>query len=79
MPYRIPTFQVASDAPLACRLTMKRAHVAHYESILARAHGRWFDQGRRHLAQLRADLAALEARLPSAPPGAGSSPPPGVS
>lgn len=71
MTYQIPNFSIADDAPLDERIAMKRAHVAHYEAVLARSLGnRWYDRGRRGLAQLRQELDALEAQGsadPSAP------------
>lgn len=40
----------------------KRAEVAHYERVLRDYRsGRWMDAGRRRLAQLRQELAVLEA------------------
>ena len=55
------TFQVPADAPLAERLEAKRAETKNYDRILTQnGQSRWNDQGRRHLATLRAELEALE-------------------
>ena len=63
MAYQVQTFQIAADAPLADQIAMKRAHIAHHESILARSQGsRWYDQSRRFLIQLRQELAELELK-----------------
>ena len=78
MTYQVPNFSIADDAPLAERIAMKRAHIAHYEPILVRSVGsRWHDQGRRYLAQLRQELQQLEAQAldnPSTPASAPESP-----
>lgn len=52
----------SAHADLLRRLTNKRAEVANYERILAAYRGRWYDMGRRHLADLKAELNALEAQ-----------------
>ena len=45
----------------------KRAEVVHYQGVLDRyMAGRWLDQGRRHHADLKAELAALEQELADA-------------
>lgn len=52
---------VPADAPLAERLEVKREEIQNYERILSEnRHNRWYDQGRRHLAQLKSELEALE-------------------
>ena len=38
----------------------KQAEIANYERILAAYHGRWYDQGRRHLEDLKRELHDLE-------------------
>ncbi len=43
----------------------KEAEIVHYIGVLERyqassASGRWYDQGRRHLEDLKAELAALQ-------------------
>lgn len=54
-------FEVAADAPLEERLDAKRAELANYEEILPRwQSSRWYDSGRRHLAELKVQLKALE-------------------
>lgn len=37
----------------------KKTEIANYERILAAYVGRWYDQGRRHLEDLKADLEKL--------------------
>lgn len=60
MTFKVPNFDIPDDAPLDDRIAMKRAHIAHYEPILARSVGnRWYDQGRRNLAKLRQELDDL--------------------
>lgn len=64
MTYQVPNFSIADDAPLTDRIAMKRAHIAHYEPVLARSVGnRWYDQGRRNLARLRQELNDLLAQV----------------
>lgn len=42
-------------------VTAKKAEIERYEGVLSRyEHGRWLDQGRRHLAQLKEELRILE-------------------
>lgn len=44
----------------------KAAEVKHYEGVVERyGHGRWTDMGLRRLAELRQELAALEAQRPA--------------
>lgn len=43
----------------------KQSQITHYIGVLERyqassASGRWYDQGRRHLEDLKAELAALQ-------------------
>lgn len=39
----------------------KKAEIEHYEGVLQRyGSGRWLDQGRRHLAELKDELKKLE-------------------
>lgn len=38
----------------------KKAEIANYERILAAYYGRWYDQGRRHLEDLKRELHDLE-------------------
>lgn len=42
------------------QITAKEADIRNYERILSEYYGRWYDQGRRHLAELRQELKALE-------------------
>ena len=50
----------------------KKAEIKHYEGVLERyGSGRWYDSGRRHLADLKVQLSVLE-RLVSI---AGDTPP----
>lgn len=68
MAYEVKLFNIADDAPLADRIAMKRAHIEHYEPILARSVGnRWYDQSRRFLDQLHEELAQIEALVPADP------------
>ena len=40
----------------------KKAEIEHYDGVLTRQrHSRWYDQGRRYMADLQAELAALVA------------------
>ena len=51
---------------LVDQLENLRSRVTHYEGVLHRnAQSRWYDQGRRHLADLQVELAALEAQVAS--------------
>ena len=62
------TFEVPADAPLAERLEAKRAETKNYERILSQnGQSRWYDQGRRHLAQLKLELEALEQQAAVSP------------
>ncbi len=41
-------------------IEQKRAEIEHYQGVLDRYQsGRWYDQGRRHMAELKAELEAL--------------------
>ena len=45
------------------KIEAKKAEIANYERILREYQsGRWLDMGRRHLATLQEELAALEAQ-----------------
>ena len=45
-------------------VTAKKAEIEHYEGVLERyGSGRWLDQGRRHLADLKEELRVLEQML----------------
>lgn len=47
---------------LSQRIAAKQAEVSNYERILREYQsGRWYDQGRRRLAELKRELADLEA------------------
>lgn len=38
----------------------KEAEIEHYEGVLERQrHSRWYDQGRRHMADLKSELVVL--------------------
>lgn len=42
------------------KIAAKKAEIAHYEGVLERyGSGRWLDQGRRHLQELKDELVAL--------------------
>lgn len=43
------------------KIEAKRKEIEHYEGVLERYQsGRWLDMGRRHLVELKAELAELE-------------------
>lgn len=52
------------------KIEAKEVEVANYQRILSEYRGRWYDQGARHLAELKAELVALKAQA-SAPTVAG--------
>lgn len=58
MPCIIITFMMKTD--IVEKITAKQAEIANYERILQGYRGRWYDQGRRHLEELKAELSALE-------------------
>ena len=39
----------------------KKLEIANYERILAAYRGRWYDQGKRHLEDLKRELQDLES------------------
>ena len=44
------------------KIEAKKAQIEHYKGVLARyGSGRWYDMGRRHLAELEAELEVLIA------------------
>ena len=44
------------------KIEEKKAQIEHYKGVLARyGSGRWMDMGRRHLAELEAELEVLIA------------------
>lgn len=44
------------------KIEEKKAQIEHYKGVLARyGSGRWYDMGRRHLAELEAELEVLIA------------------
>ena len=46
----------------------KEAEIAHYETVLiAQRHSRWYNQGRRHMDDLKAELTALVAEREKQP------------
>ncbi len=52
------------DDDLATRVAKKKAEIEHYKGVLERyGRGRWYDMGRRHLAELEQELIDLEKRL----------------
>ena len=45
---------------LATQVAKKKAEIENYKGVLSRYLGsRWYDQGRRHLADLEAELVTL--------------------
>lgn len=47
---------------LATQVAKKKAEIEHYKGVLSRYIGRWYDQGRRHLEDLEAELVQLETQ-----------------
>ena len=44
------------------KIAVKEAEIEHYKGVLDRyGSGRWLDMGRRHLAELEAELTQLQA------------------
>lgn len=42
------------------KIVEKKAEIENYKRILNEYRGRWWDQGKRHLEELEAELIALE-------------------
>lgn len=58
-----------SNIALAEQIRQKQAEILHYEGVLERyGSGRWMDMGRRHLAELREQLAVLQQQSVSSSP-----------
>ena len=52
------------------KIEAKKREIANYERILADYYGRWYDQGKRYLESLKAELLELETSFMDEPPGA---------
>lgn len=60
MPMAIGIDSLGSNRGSYMTIDEKKEEIANYERILAAYKGRWYDQGKRHLDELKSELNKLQ-------------------